>query len=298
MRKTLRKHSVRSVNLLSVCLLSLFLFGSFGCAQDKPVVFDYASQPEEFVVKLKANQKYTIVRGKDRFPFSLTLKNDLVFDNGTSHLIWNKIDREARMLRAKERIPYLIHTNGKDYLYIYGDRIGDLNFIELSDTNSVKGADNAQLHFFEEPKDPKNLPVRIGINVLGPAAAELRYHVGNLGKPTPNEDPEGYRYCSEADRKEKLVTTKDARVLIFDSADAMEGKEETLPSGSVFTRLRTSRHLYTDLLLEDGRVFRVTERYLFSEPRSIMEVTDFAEKPFEYRRLDAKKGKPAGMAAS
>ncbi len=290
MRKMLRKCSVRSVNLLSVCLLSLFLFGSFGCTQDKPIVFDYASQPEEFVVKLKANQKYTIVRVKDRFPFSLTLKNDLVFDNGTSHLIWNKIDREARMLRAKERVPYLIRSNGKDYLYIYGDRAGDLNFIELSDTNSVKGADNAKLHFFEEPKDPKNLPVRIGINVLGPAAAELRYHVGKLGKPTPNEDPEGYRYCTAAYRKEKLVTTKDARVMIFANPDAAEGKEETLPAGSVFTRLRTSGHLYTDLLLEDGRVFRVMERYLFSEPHSIMDVTDFADKPFEYRILDAKKG--------
>ena len=120
MKTNRKKSSARSVRLLSVCMLSLFLFGSFGCAQDKPIVFDYASQPEEFVVKLKANQKYTIVRGKDRFPFSLTLKNDLVFDNGTSHLIWNKIDREARMLRAKERVPYLIRSNGKDYLYIYG----------------------------------------------------------------------------------------------------------------------------------------------------------------------------------
>ena len=149
MKTNRKKSSARSVRLFSVCMLSLFLFGSFGCAQDKPIVFDYASQPEEFVVKLKANQKYTIVRGKDRFPFSLTLKNDLVFDNGTSHLIWNKIDREARMLRAKERVPYLIHSNGKDYLYIYGDRVGDLNFIELSDTNSVRGADNAMLHFYE-----------------------------------------------------------------------------------------------------------------------------------------------------
>ena len=288
MRKTLGKYSVRSVNLLSVCLLPLFLFGSFGCVQDKPIVFDYASQPEEFVIKLKANQKYTIVKGKDQFPFSLTLKNDLVFDNGASRLIWNKIDREARMLRAGERVPYLIHADGKDFLYIYGDKAGDLNFIELSDTNSVRGADNAQLHFFEEPKDPKNLPVRIGINVLGPAAAELRYHVGKLGKPTPNEDPEGYRYCTTADRQEKLVTTKDAQVLIFANADAAEGKEETLPSGSVFTRLRTSKHLYTDLLLEDGRVFRVKERYLFSEPRSIMDVRDLADKKFEYRKFDAK----------
>ena len=288
--KTTRKYrSIRSVRLLTICMLSLFLFGSFGCAQDKPIVFDYASQPEEFVVKLKANQKYTIVRGKDRFPFSLTLKNDLVFDNGTSHLIWNKIDREARMLRAKERVPYLIHTNGKDYLYIYGDRAGDLNFIELSDTNSVRGADNAMLHFFEEPKDPKNLPVRIGIPVLGPAAAELRYHVGKLGKPTPN-DPDGYRYCTEADRKEKLITTKDARVLIFANRNATEGKEETLPAGSVFTRLRCNRQNDTDLLLEDGRVFRVKELYLFSEPHSIMEVTDLANQPFAYRRLDAKKG--------
>ena len=290
MKTNRKKSSARSVRLLSVCMLSLLLFGSFGCAQDKPIVFAYASQPEEFVVKLKANQKYTIVRGKDRFPFSITLKSDLIFDHGTSHLIWNKIDREARMLRAKEKVPYLIHTNGKDFLYIYGEQAGDLNFIELSDTNSVKGADNAQLHFFEEPKVPKNLPVRIGINVLGPAAAELRYHVGKLGKPTPNEDPEGYRYCTAADRKEKLVTTKDARVLIFADKDATEGKEETLPSGSVFTRLRTSRRLYTDLLLEDGRVFRVTERYLFSEPRAIMEVTDLADKPFEYRSLEAKKG--------
>ena len=146
------------------------------------------------------------------------------------------------------------------------------------------------LHFYEEPKDPRNLPVRIGINVLGPAAAELRYHVGKLGKPTPNEDPEGYRYCTAAYRKEKLVTTKDARVLIFVNADAAEGKEETLPAGSVFTRLRTSKWLYTDLLLEDGRVFRVKERYLFSEPHSIMDVTDFADKPFEYKKADGKKG--------
>ena len=291
MKKIGKKSAVRcmacSLRTVSLCVLSLFLLGSFGCAQDKPTVFDYASQPEEFVVKLKANQKYTIVRGKDRFPFSLTLKNDLVFDNGTSHLIWNKIDREARMLRAKERVPYLIHANGKDYLYIYGGRVGDLNFIELSDTNSVKGADNAQLHFFEEPKDPKNLPVRIGINVLGPAAAELRYHVGKLGKPTPNEDPEGYRYCTAAYRKEKLVTTKDAQVLIFANADAAEGKEETLPSGSVFTRLRTSQHLYTDLQLEDGRVFRVKERYFFSEPRAIMDVRDLADKQFEYRKMES-----------
>ncbi len=288
MRKTLGKYSVRSVNLLSVCLLSLFLFGSFGCAQDKPIVFDYASQPEEFVVKLKPNQKYTIVRGKDSFPFSLTLKNDMLLDNGTSHLIWNKIDRKARMLRAGERVPYLIRADGKDFLYIYGNKAGDLNFIELSDTNSVRGADNAQLHFFEEPRDPKNLPVRIGINVLGPAAAELRYHVGKLGKPTPNEDPEGYRYCTTADRQEKLVTTKNALVLVFANVDAAEGKEETLPSGSVFTRLRTSKRLYTDLLLEDGRVFRVKERYLFSEPRSIMDVRDLADKKFEYRKFDAK----------
>ena len=285
MKTTRKNSSIRSVKLLTICMLSLFLFGSFGCAQDNPIVFDYASQPEEFVVKLKANQKYTIVRGKDRFPFSLTLKNDLAFDNGTSHLIWNKIDREARMLRAKERVPYLIHTNGKDYLYIYGDRVGDLNFIELSDTNSVKGADNAQLHFFEEPKDPKNLPVRIGINVVGPAAAELRYHVGKLGKPTPN-DPDGYRYCTEADRKEKLVTTKDARVLVFANKDATEGKEETLPAGSVFTRLRCNRQNDTDLLLEDGRVFRVKELYLFSEPHSIMDVRDLADKEFMYKKLD------------
>ena len=285
MKRNWKKCSVHSIKVISLCMLSLFLFGSFGCAQDKPIVFDYASQPEEFVVKLKPNQKYTIIRGKEQFPFSLTLKNDGFLDNGTSHLIWNKIDREARMLRAKERVPYLIHADGKDFLYIYGDKYGDLNFIELSDTNSVRGSDNAMLHFYEEPKDPKNLPVRIGIPVLGHAAAELRYHVGKLGRPVPNE-PEGYRYCTEADRKQKFVTTKECRVLVFASKDATEGKEENLPAGSVFTKLRCSGRENTDLQLEDGRVFRVTERYLFSEPDPILDITDLAGKRFEYKRLD------------
>ena len=288
MKRNWKKNSVRSVKLISLCILSLFLFGSFGCAQDKPIVFDYASQPDEFVVKLKPNQKYTIVRGKDSFPFSLTLQNDGFLDNGTSHLVWNKIDRKARMLRAKERVPYLIHADGKDFLYIYGDKYGDLNFIELSDTNSVRGSDNAMLHFYEEPKDPKNLPVRIGIPVLGHAAAELRYHVGKLGRPVPN-DPEGYRYCTEADRKQKFVTTKECRVLVFASKDATEGKEETLPAGSVFTKLRCSGRENTDLQLEDGRVFRVTERYLFSEPDPILDITDLAQKRFEYKRLEKDK---------
>ena len=285
MKRNWKKCSVHSIKVMSLCMLSLLLFGSFGCAQDKPIVFDYASQPEEFVVKLKPNQKYTIIRGKEQFPFSLTLKNDGFLDNGTSHLIWNKIDRKARMLRAKERVPYLIHADGKDFLYIYGDKYGDLNFIELSDTNSVRGSDNAMLHFYEEPKDPKNLPVRIGIPVLGHAAAELRYHVGKLGRPVPNE-PEGYRYCTEADRKQKFVTTKECRVLVFASKDATEGKEEILPAGSVFTKLRCSGRENTDLQLEDGRVFRVTERYLFSEPDPILDITDLAQKRFEYKRLD------------
>ena len=285
MKRNWKKYSVHSIKVISLCMLSLFLFGSFGCAQDKPIVFDYASQPEEFVVKLKPNQKYTIIRGKEQFPFSLTLKNDGFLDNGTSHLVWNKIDRKARMLRAKERVPYLIHADGKDFLYIYGDKYGDLNFIELSDTNSVRGSDNAMLHFYEEPKDPKNLPVRIGIPVLGHAAAELRYHVGKLGRPVPNE-PEGYRYCTEADRKQKFVTTKECRVLVFASKDATEGKEENLPAGIVFTKLRCSGRENTDLQLEDGRVFRVTERYLFSEPDPILDITDLAQKRFEYKRLD------------
>ena len=285
MKRNWKKRSVHSIRIISLCMLSLLLFGSFGCAQDKPIVFDYASQREEFVVKLKPNQKYTIIRGKEQFPFSLTLKNDGYLDNGTSHLIWNKIDRKARMLRAKDRVPYLIHADGKDFLYIYGDKYGDLNFIELSDTNSVRGSDNAMLHFYEEPKDPKNLPVRIGIPVLGHAAAELRYHVGKLGRPVPNE-PEGYRYCTEADRKQKYVTTKEYRVLVFASKDATEGKEENLPAGSVFTKLRCSGRENTDLQLEDGRVFRVKERYLFSEPSAIMDVRDLADKQFNYKKLD------------
>ena len=288
MKRNWKKRSVHSIRIISLCMLSLLLFGSFGCAQDKPIVFDYASQREEFVVKLKPNQKYTIIRGKEQFPFSLTLKNDGYLDNGTSHLIWNKIDRKARMLRAKDRVPYLIHADGKDFLYIYGDKYGDLNFIELSDTNSVRGSDNAMLHFYEEPKDPKSLPVRIGIPVLGHAAAELRYHVGKLGRPVPNE-PEGYRYCTEADRKQKFVTTKECRVLVFASKDATEGKEENLPAGSVFTKLRCSGRENTDLQLEDGRVFRVTERYLFSEPDPILDITDLAQKRFEYKRLEKDK---------
>lgn len=274
----------RSVTVLSFLMLSVFLSGISGCAEDKPLVFDYATQPEEFVVKLKPNQRYTIVRGSERFPFSVKLEKSFMGDNGTMHLVWNKIDRKTDMLRAHERVPYLVRANGKDYLYIYGDKYGDLNFIELGE-KYVTRSDNTMIHFYDEPKDPKNLPVRIGIHVLGPAAAEIRCHVGKLGAPAPN-DPEGYRYCIGEDARQKFVTTGEHLVLVFPSKEAREGKEEVLASGSVFTRLRCGGQDNTDLLLEDGRVFRVKERYLFSEPQAVMDVRDLAGKPFAYKKAN------------
>ena len=274
----------RSVTVLSFLMLSVFLSGISGCAEDKPLVFDYATQPEEFVVKLKPNQRYTIVRGSERFPFSVKLEKSFMGDNGTRHLVWNKIDRKTDMLRAHERVPYLVRANGQDYLYIYGDKYGDLNFIELGE-KYVARSDNTMIHFYDELKDPKNLPVRIGIRVLGPAAAEIRCHVGKLGAPAPN-DPEGYRYCIGEDARQKFVTTGDHLVLVFPSKEAREGKEEVLASGSVFTRLRCGGQDDTDLLLEDGRVFRVKERYLFSEPQAVMDVRDLAGKPFAYKKAN------------
>lgn len=274
----------RSVTVLSFLMLSVFLSGISGCAEDKPLVFDYATQPEEFVVKLKPNQRYTVVRGSERFPFSVKLEKSFMGDNGTMHLVWNKIDRKTDMLRAHERVPYLVRANGKDYLYIYGDKYGDLNFIELGE-KYVTRSDNTMIHFYDEPKDPKNLPVRIGIHVLGPAAAEIRCHVGKLGAPAPN-DPEGYRYCIGEDARQKFVTTGDHLVLVFPSKEAREGKEEVLASGSVFTRLRCGGQDDTDLLLEDGRVFRMKERYLFSEPQAVMDVRDLAGKPFAYKKAN------------
>lgn len=279
-----KRYIRRSVTVLSFLMLSVFLSGISGCAEDKPLVFDYATQPEEFVVKLKPNQRYTIVRGSETFPFSVKLEKSFMGDNGTMHLVWNKIDRKTDMLRAHERVPYLVRANGKDYLYIYGDKYGDLNFIELGE-KYVTRSDNTMIHFYDEPKDPKNLPVRIGIRVLGPAAAEIRCHVGKLGAPAPN-DPEGYRYCIGEDARQKFVTTGDHLVLVFPSKEAREGKEEVLASGSVFTRLRCGGQDDTDLLLEDGRVFRVKERYLFSEPQAVMDVRDLAGKPFAYKKAN------------
>ena len=277
-----KRYIRRSVTVLSFLMLSVFLSGISGCAEDKPLVFDYATQPEEFVVKLKPNQRYTIVRGSERFPFSVKLEKSFMGDNGTMHLVWNKIDRKTDMLRAHERVPYLVRANGKDYLYIYGDKYGDLNFIELGE-KYVTRSDNTMIHFYDEPKDPKNLPVRIGIHVLGPAAAEIRCHIGKMGAPAPN-DPEGYRYCIGEDARQKFVTTGDHLVLVFPSKEAREGKEEVLASGSVFTRLRCGGQNDTDLLLEDGRVFRVKERYLFSEPQEVMDVRDLAGKRFAYKK--------------
>lgn len=279
-----KRYIRRSVTVLSFLMLSVFLSGISGCAEDKPLVFDYATQPEEFVVKLKPNQRYTIVRGSETFPFSVKLEKSFMGDSGTMHLIWNKIDRKTDMLRAHERVPYLVRANGKDYLYIYGDKYGDLNFIELGE-KYVTRSDNTMIHFYDEPKDPKNLPVRIGIHVLGPAAAEIRCHVGKLGAPAPN-DPEGYRYCIGEDARQKFVTTGEHLVLVFPSKEAREGKEEVLASGSVFTRLRCGGQDDTDLLLEDGRVFRVKERYLFSEPQAVMDVRDLAGKPFAYKKAN------------
>ncbi len=280
-----KRNISKALGMFTLLLLSTFLFGCTGYSRNESTEFNYNSQPGEFIVKLKPNQNYKIVRGNESFPFSVTLKKDIMGENGTMHLIWHGIDRKSNMLRAHERVPYLIHANGRDFLYIYGEKYGDLNFIELSDTG-VRGSDNTNLHFYEEPKDPQKIPVRVGISVLGPVSAEMLYRVGKMGRPVPN-DPDGYRYCTETDRKQKFVTEKECNVLVFASVNAMEGKEEKLPAGSVFSRLRCSGDENTDLLLEDGRVFRVRERYLFSEPHAIMEVSDLTGKSFVYKVINS-----------
>lgn len=252
--------------------------------------FDYSAYPENFIVKMVSGIDYTVKRGDETFSFSVCLKPDRLMDSyGSCRVIWNHIVRETRELRPKKLVPYLVHADGRDYLYMYEHRADDvtcssIGFTELNDGEYVSYSDYTQKGFLSEPTDPSHVLIAKRINILGSVYASVEYHVAEHGKLVENEKKE-YYYCDEKFRKQKFVTEENCRVLVFASRDSTEGTEQTLPVGSVFTRLRTDDVESTDLLLEDGRVFRVTERYLFSEPRPFMELTCADGGRFEYKEL-------------
>ncbi len=252
--------------------------------------FDYSAYPENFIVKMESGIDYTVKRGSEVFSFSVCLKPDKIMDSyGSCRVIWNHIVRETRVLRPKKLVPYLVHADGCDHLYMYEHRADDvtassIGFTELNDGEYVIYSDYTQKGFLSEPTDPSHVLIARRIYILGGVYAPVEYHVAEHGKLVENEKKE-YYYCDEKFRKQKFVTIRDCRVPVFTSRESREATEQILPRGSVFTRLRTDDVESTDLLLEDGRVFRVTERYLFSEPRPFMELTCADGGQFEYKEL-------------
>lgn len=257
---------------------------------NEEAVFDYSKQPENFIVRMKSGVDYTVKRGEDVFHFSVFFKPDkLSPGHGSCRMIWNRIERHTRVLRPKKLVPYLVHCDGSDYLYIYEHRADNvtsssIGFTELNDGEHVSYSDYTQKGFLSEPTDPKNVIIAKRINILGSVYCAVAYHVSEHGSLAENEEKK-YYYCDEKFTRQKFIVEKDCRVTAFDNTESVDTKEITLQKGSVFTRLRTDDECMTDLLLEDGRVFRITERYLFSEPQPFMMLSCADDETFEYSEV-------------
>lgn len=246
---------------------------------------DEAQLPQEYIVKVRSNKDYTLIRGDRRIRFRVELT---AAERGhNTRIIWESIDYEMNTLRATNRVPYLIHCGGKDYLYLYeyneaAPQYSSIKFLELND-EGIAYSDNTQISFYCEPSDPRNMKMCSAVSVLGKVYAVVSCYVGEHGRPEVSDST--FYYCAEEFTKQVFEITEPCRVTVYPDADSSEGTEEVLPEGTQFTRLRTDGDRRTDLLLTDGRVFSVSEVYLFGEPEAVMSLTDLDGNIFIYTEV-------------
>lgn len=263
-----------------------------GCS-NKRITIDYADYPENFMIQLKPDQKYTLRNADTSKEFCANTKG--VFKSGRKLTFG---DMEADLSTAvyyQETEPVLIHCNGKDYIWIceeseYGD-ILSASFYYVSEYNSLccdSGIANVRIG--DEVLDPNDLVMSKALDCFGFATAKVHYRINEQGKPEEIQTDDEYYIIAAPHTEDKMCLEEDIHTWVYADANTKTSSVETIPAGTTFYRLRVPKneeYSYSEGILEDGRVFRVFEEYRFSEPSSYQVMLDKDGKQFSYTYLDS-----------
>ncbi len=270
-----------------VIMGAVSLFAGCSANSNSPITIDYSEYPNDFMIRLHADQEYILKNGDDSINFSAYThapfkKNQiLTYGNLTSDL--------SHTVYYRKTEPVLIHRNDKDYIWICEEKNGvftGASFYYLTKYNSF-GNDNGMVNLAirDSVLDPNDFVMAKSINCFGSAQSEAHYFINELGKPEEIFDDEEF-YCIRSPYSDEvLCLDNDINTWVYADENAKNSSVQKVPAGTTFRRLRVPKkaeYQYVDGILEDGRVMRVVEEYWFSEPTAYQAMMDKDANQFDY----------------
>ncbi len=149
---------------------------------------------------------------------------------------------------------YLVHNEGKDFLYIQTVEENDwrhINIFSLDGTPSKVLESNLYFAFDYCPSDPANIRLSSHYDLLSTYEGSRKYHINAAGIPLADSD------YDLIDSGIELTLKKDLKAEVRKSADDAQGETETVAAGTKLSFYATNG-VYVDLVTEDGRYVRVT----------------------------------------
>lgn len=271
------------IGVLAVGIVSIFM----GCSEAQ-ITIDYENYPENFMIQLMPDQKYTLKNGDTSKEFCANINGGL---KSNKKMKFGDIETDLSSdVYYRKTEPVLIHCNDKDYIWIceeseYGD-ILSASFYYVTEYNSF-GCDSgiANVRIGDEVLNPNDFVMDKAVDCFGFAATKVHYRINEEGKPEEIQTDDEYYIIKAPYTEDKMCLEDDIHTWVYSDVNSKTSSVETIPAGTIFYRLRVPKneeYSYVEGILEDGRVFRAVEEYRFSEPSSYQVMMDKDGKQFNY----------------
>ena len=266
-----------------------------GCKNNpvNEITIDYANYPENFMIQLRANQKYVLKNGDTLTDFCANTSGLI---KSSQKMIFGELEADLSSdVYYRQTEPVLIHCNDKDYIWIceeseYGD-ILSASFYYVTEYNSLShdnGIVNTKIG--DEILNPDDFLMDKSIDCFGAVTTKVHYRIDEKGKPEEIQTDDEYYYIDPPYTQDELCLDDDIHTWVYSNEDSKTSSVENIPAGTTFHRFRVPRneqYSYVEGLLDDGRVFRVIEEYWFSEPSAYQAMMDKDSNQFSYHFVNA-----------
>lgn len=159
---------------------------------------------------------------------------------------------------AFNAVPWLVHSGGKDYLYLRWSTYNDYVLMSVCDLNGDTVGEPQDFYgaFRGSPTDPNNMKIYDRGDLLSTVGLYRYYSVGKDGMPEPQTD---YSYIDTTYMELSLTLKRDMTFECRDDFDAPEDAvEEKIRKGTKLTfYAENDDEGWVDFMLSDGRFVRV-----------------------------------------
>lgn len=216
---------------------------------------EYVDAPSDFIEPLMMDVPATLPGGEaktmklsylpsgnsdeDEYTFTLTLGDNVYTEN----------------IHGYHFHPYLVHKNGKNYLYLEVGVESDWEYLKIYDLNENEISEPKEFDRgfrYESPTDPDHMELATRTDLLSTNGAWRWYALDAEGMPKETGD---YDYI-QPDLVSSLTTRKDLKAEVR-SSEQGSGTAETIAAGTVLNFYATDESSWVDFRDGKGRFIRI-----------------------------------------